>query len=175
MNPRLLRLLTTLLDPRSYLHAVRMLNFWNYAHVMPRRRMVLGAGVQISPTVSLRNGERISIGDHAHVGEFSSLWAGDTTGAIRIGHHALLGPRVFLTASNYMFEPDRPVMDQPRVEADVVIGDDAWLGAGVIVLAGVTVGSGCVVAAGAVVTRDLAPGSVAAGVPARVIRQRATV
>jgi acetyltransferase-like isoleucine patch superfamily enzyme len=54
----------------------------------------------------------------------------------------------------------------------VRLGNDVWLGAGVVVTAGVTVGDGCIVGAGAVVTGDLPSGCIAAGVPARVIGQR---
>jgi maltose O-acetyltransferase len=53
-----------------------------------------------------------------------------------------------------------------RETAAVTIGRGAWLGAGVVVLPGVTVGDGCVVAAGSVVTRDLEPNALYAGVPA---------
>jgi acetyltransferase-like isoleucine patch superfamily enzyme len=80
----------------------------------------------------------------------------------------LLAPQVFITASNYQFAPDSPIMAQPRQEADVVIGNDVWLGAGVVVVPGVTIGNGCVVGAGSVVTRSLPAGSIAAGCPARV-------
>ena len=60
----------------------------------------------------------------------------------------------------------------PKREADVVIGANTWLGTRVVVLPGVTIGDGTIVAAGAVVTRDLPPDSVAAGVPAKVVRRR---
>ena len=50
------------------------------------------------------------------------------------------------------------------------VGDDVWIGAGAIVVSGVTVGSGSVIGAGAVVTRDVPPGVVVAGNPARVLR-----
>ncbi len=53
----------------------------------------------------------------------------------------------------------------------ITIGDNVWLGGGVIVCPGVTIGENTVVGAGAVVTRDLPPNVVAAGVPARVVRQ----
>lgn len=165
-----LRFLGSVLDPRVYLHLLRLAHHWNYAHVSPRRRATIGRGVAMAPTVSMRNGERIQIGARAHIGEGCSLWAGDSTGRIVIGEDALFGPQVFITASNYRYAPGTPVMRQPRVERDVVIGRDVWLGARAIVLA--DVGDGCVVAAGSVVTRALPPGAVAAGVPARVIRMR---
>lgn len=66
----------------------------------------------------------------------------------------------------------RSFREQPRRERDVVIGNDVWLGARVVVTAGVTIGDGCIVGAGAVVTKDLPANCIAAGVPARVIAQR---
>lgn len=172
MLSRIRGLLASIFDPRVYLHVFRLLHYWNYAHVTPRRRARLGPGVALSPNVSLRNGERIEIGARSHIGEYCSLWAGDSEGRIVIGEDALFGPRVYITASNYRYDAGAPVWRQPRAEADVVIGSDVWLGADVIVLSGVTIGDGCVVAAGGIVTRDLPPGTVAAGVPARVVKMR---
>lgn len=136
----------------------------------------LGAGVRISPTVSVRNGRRIRIGAGAQIGQSCYLWAGDSTGRIEIGDHALFAPEVFVTASNYDFDAfDGPVMDAPKREADVWIGANTWLGARVVVLPGASVGDGTIVAAGSVVTGDLPPGVLAAGVPARVIRKRGQI
>lgn len=126
----------------------------------------------MAPNVSLRNGERIEIGKECHIGEDCSLWAGDSTGRIIIGDHVSLAPRVFMTASDYRFEPDIPFREQPKRERDIKIGNDVWLGTGVVVTAGVEIGDGCIVGAGAVVTKDLPAGSIAAGVPARVIKSR---
>lgn len=67
-------------------------------------------------------------------------------------------------------DPTRPSM--PSVGADTVIGHDVWLGQGVRVLPGARVGTGCIVGAGAVVGGDIAPYSVVAGNPGRVVRQR---
>ena len=77
-----------------------------------------------------------------------------------------------MTASDYGLLPDQPIAYQERNERDVVIGNDVWLGARAFIGAGVTIGDGCVVSAGSVVTKSLPPGSVAVGVPARIVRRR---
>jgi acetyltransferase-like isoleucine patch superfamily enzyme len=161
-----------LLDVGTWKRWARLANFIAYDGIEIRLARV-GPGAKISPTVSVRNGRLLSIGAGCHIGQACCLWAGDTRGRIDIGDHALFGPEVFVTASNYDFDAgDGPVMDLPRNEADVRIGADTWLGARVVVLPGVTIGDGTIVAAGAVVTKDLPPGVVAAGVPATVIRKR---
>ena len=65
-----------------------------------------------------------------------------------------------------------PIIDQGHTPKDIVIGDDVWLGANVIVLPGITIGSHAVIGAGSVVTRDVAKYSVSAGNPANLIRMR---
>ena len=126
-----------------------------------------------APNVSFRNAERISIGAGSHLGEHSVIWAGNSTGRVTIGEKCLFAPNVTITASNYgIVQGDVAIMDQPKDERDVVIGDGAWLGANDVVLAGVTIGEGAVVAAGAVVTKDLPAQCIAGGVPAKVIGTR---
>ena len=172
MSAKVGRGLRSLLDPMTYFQVVRLLHFYGYAHVQPRRRLTLGPGATIAPNVSLRNGERIAIGAGTHVGERAYLWAGDTSGRITIGEHCRLGPEVYITASDYGLLPDEHIAYQARNESDVVIGNDVWLGARVFVGAGVTIGDGCVVSAGSVVTRSLPANAIAAGFPARVVRRR---
>jgi acetyltransferase-like isoleucine patch superfamily enzyme len=162
----------SLVDPRPWFHLFRLVHYYNYNHVRPRRLADIGPGVRMSPTASLRNGERIKIGAYAHIGANCSIWAGDSVGRITLGRHALLGPEVFITASNYQIAPGTPVMDQPKLERDVVIGDDVWLGARVMVVAGVEIGDGCIIGASSVVTRSIPAGSIAVGNPARVVGQR---
>ena len=164
------------LRPSLWLHLVRLANAAAYAHAEQRAAMTAGPGLAMAPSVSLRNGERITCGREVHVGERCSLWAGQsTTGRIVLGDNALLAPEVFVTASNYgtkLGYRERRSCTRTKAEADVHVGADAWLGARVTVLPGVTVGDGAVVAAGAVVTRDLPAGCVAAGVPAKVVGWR---
>jgi acetyltransferase-like isoleucine patch superfamily enzyme len=169
---RIGRVLATIVDPGTYLHPIRLLHFYGYSHVRPRRKLTLGNGVRLAPNVSIRNGERITIGAGTHVGEHAYLWAGDERGRITIGEHCRFGPEVFITVSDYGLKPGELIAYQERSERDVVIGSDVWLGARVFVGAGVTIGDGCVVSAGSVVARSLEPGSIAAGVPARVVRRR---
>jgi acetyltransferase-like isoleucine patch superfamily enzyme len=149
-----------------------MIHYFGYTHVRERRRVSMGADTRIAPNVSLRNGVRISIGRDCHIGERCYLWAGESSGRILMGNFVSLAPEVFITASDYQFVAGRPFRNQPKRERDVIIGNDVWLGARAVVTAGVTIGDGCIVGAGAVVTRDLPAGSIAAGVPARVIGKR---
>jgi acetyltransferase-like isoleucine patch superfamily enzyme len=66
-----------------------------------------------------------------------------------------------------------PIDEQPITsKGPIVIGDEAWLGTGTIVLSGVTIGRGAIVGAGSVVTRDVPPDSIAGGNPARVLGVR---
>jgi len=172
MSNKLTGLLISLCDPRTYLHVVRLLHYYGYSHVREKSRMEIGPGTGFAPNVSIRNGTRIRIGAHSHIGERCHLWAGDATGRIIIGDHVSLAPGVFITASDYRFVAGKPFREQPKRERDIVIGNDVWLGAGVVITAGVTIGHGCIVGAGAVVTHDLPAGSIAVGVPARVISSR---
>lgn len=89
--------------------------------------------------------------------------------AIIIGDDVQIGPHVQLLT------PTHPVEAAPRrarweAAKPVTIGDNVWLGGGVIVLPGVAIGENTVVGAGSVVTRDLPPDVVAVGSPARVTR-----
>ena len=162
-----------LLDPRTWAHVVKVVNFYGYAHVEQRRLLVAGPGLRLSPNVSLRNAERIEVGREVHIGERACLWAGNSSGRIRLGDNALLGPEVFITASNYRTDLGTPVMYQDKVETDVSIGSDVWLGARVMVMPGVTIGDGAIVGAGSVVTKSLPAGCIAVGVPAKVVGRRA--
>ncbi|MFB9378533.1 acyltransferase [Kineococcus gynurae] len=161
-----------LLDPRSWLHALRMVDFYAANHVAQVRALRAGPGLRMSPSASLRNGERITLGTEVHVGERCCLWAGDSSGRITLGDNVLLAPEVFITASNYGTRRGEPIMYQAKREAEVVVGRDVWLGARVLVMPGVRIGDEVVVAAGAVVTKDLPSGCIAGGVPARVIGWR---
>ncbi|MDQ8188063.1 acyltransferase [Pelagicoccus sp. SDUM812002] len=169
---RLVDALLSILDPRNYLHAFRLIHFYGYSHVQPKRKIESGPGTLLSPNVSLRNGSNIKIGKDCHIGERVCLWAGDSHGKIIIGNNVSIAPGSFITASDYQFRKGIKFREQPKKDMDVILGDDIWIGTGVTITAGVEIGTGCIVAAGAVVTRSLPQNSIAGGVPARVIKER---
>jgi acetyltransferase-like isoleucine patch superfamily enzyme len=169
---RIGRLLASVLHPRVLLHPFRMLHYYGYSHAMQRPKLHLGRDVRLAPNTSFRNAERIALADQVQIGEYGSLWAGRSTGWIRIGARTTLGPSVFVTAADYGFAKDIRITDQDMLERDVTIGADCWIGTKAVITAGVSLGDGCVIGAGAVVTHDIPAGAIAAGVPARVIRMR---
>ncbi|ACT92027.1 DapH/DapD/GlmU-related protein [Dyadobacter fermentans] len=90
-------------------------------------------------------------------------------GGITIEDDVLIGPRVNITSESHPLDPaDRFAL----VLKPVHIKRNAWIGAGATILPGVTVGENAVVAAGAVVSRDVAPNTVVAGVPAKVVKEK---
>jgi len=115
-------------------------------------------------------GGPVAIGEQTGINPFCVLYG---AGGLHIGSHVLVAAHTVLIPSNHRFDRlDVPITMQGTDERGITIGDDVWLGTRVTVLDGVKVGAGAVVAAGAVVTHDVPPGAVVAGVPARVLRQR---
>ncbi len=172
MTDRWRAFLRSVSDPRAWLHLLRVVHFYNYSHVEPRRRMRLDPTVGLSPTASLRSGEHIRVGARSQIGERCHLWAGGPAGEITIGEDCLLGPGVFLTTTIYGMQAGSRIAGQPLGHARIEIGDDVWLGARAMVMPSVRIGRGAVIGAGSVVTRDVPENAVAVGVPARVVGSR---
>lgn len=91
-------------------------------------------------------------------------------GIVRIGDAVQFGPNVTITTASHPIDPELRQQGL-QYNVDVIIGENAWLGAGVIVLPGVTIGENAVIGAGSVVTRDIPPNVVAVGNPCRVLRE----
>lgn len=95
---------------------------------------------------------------------------GGAGGGITLGRDVKVGPRVsFETFSHGLVYA--PGTDRGDFTEPIVVEDGVWIGAGATILQGVTIGRGAVIAAGSVVTSNVAPNSLAGGVPARVLRQ----
>ncbi|MGE4554459.1 MAG: DapH/DapD/GlmU-related protein [Desulfovibrionaceae bacterium] len=118
-----------------------------------------------------RNG-RIRIGDHCHFNSNVRIGA-DGGGEVRIGDGVDIGPNTVVDPSNHVFaRTDVPIHKQGLRFGRIVIEDDVWIGANVVVVQGAHIGRGCVIGAGAVVRGEIPPGSVAVGVPARPVKRR---
>ncbi|ROQ65114.1 maltose O-acetyltransferase [Rathayibacter sp. PhB152] len=126
----------------------------------------LGEGAFVKPPLFVDYGENITIGPRTFVNYH--LTALDVA-AITIGADCQIGPNVQLLTPTHPVEPG-PRRDRLEAARPITIGDNVWLGGGVIVCPGVSIGDDSVIGAGAVVTRDIPAGVVAVGTPARVIR-----
>ena len=109
----------------------------------------------------------VIIGDHTRIGLHNTI-----IGPVTIGHHVNLAQGITITALNHIFEDKIQRIDAQGVSTKpVIIGDDIWIGANAVVLPGVSIGNHSVVAAGAVVTKDVPPHTLVAGVPAKIIKE----
>jgi acetyltransferase-like isoleucine patch superfamily enzyme len=115
-------------------------------------------------------GEGLVMGNNSNIGPYNYIGC---SGKITIGNNVMLAPRVSIYAENHVFDnPNITIKAQGVAKSAVVIEDDCWIAANVVILAGVTIGKGSVIAAGSVVNDDIPAFSVVAGVPARVIKSR---
>ena len=124
----------------------------------------VGEGVVVRPPFFVDYGTYISIGARTFV-NFDCVML--DVAPIRIGEACQVATSVQLLTATHPIDPEPRRLGWEYAKP-IAIGDNGWLGGGVIVCPGVTIGDNTVVGAGAVVTRDVAPGETVAGVPARV-------
>ena len=134
----------------------------------PYRKFSLGDYSVIESFACINNAVGdVIIGDHTRIGLHNTI-----IGPVTIGSHVNLAQGITVTALNHNFkDPDKRIDEQGVSTAPVIIEDDIWIGANAVILPGVTIGNHSVVAAGAVVTKDIPPHSLVAGVPAKIIKQ----
>jgi acetyltransferase-like isoleucine patch superfamily enzyme len=109
----------------------------------------MGNDVRVNRGCTISSYSVVTIGDYSIIGEFTS---------IRDGNHGM--------------DTHSPMRYQPHTSSPVQIGKDVWIGRGCCILPGVSLGDGSVIGSNSVVTRDIPPFSIAAGVPAKVIKTR---
>lgn len=156
-----------------------------------------GKCIGIGVGCTIRDFGNIALGDHVTIGSRSSVLAGtrkgeervvmgnnvalnfnvminaDHGGEITMGSDVLVGPNVVIRTSNHRYErTDVPIRSQGHSAGRIVIADDVWIGANVVILPNVTIGKGAIVAAGAVVADDIDSYEIAGGVPAKRIGVR---
>ena len=130
----------------------------------------------MSKTGAQPGSDRVPVpgGVHGEVMVFQPMTIIDIShGGVQIGDNSLLSMHCRILSSTHAIPtPDQLIRYTPDTLQPTVIGSDVWLGAGVTVFGGVTIGNGCVVGAGSVVTKNLPPGTISHGSPARVVRNR---
>jgi len=112
---------------------------------------------------------RLDIGDNVHIGRFSHII---NCGNMKIGNNVVIAERVYISDNLHGFEDiNMPIMQQfLKQPGPVIIEDEAWIGNGACILPNVTIGKHSIIGSNAVVTKNIPPYSVAAGVPAKVIK-----
>lgn len=158
----------------------KMKAVWHRAVIEPdirRSFAACGRDSHIGPGGDFYPLRNIHVGNHVSIGENARFWT--TRAQIYIEDYVLFGPDVTIITGDHrkdvvgkhiieLTDADKTADD----DRDVVIGKGAWIGAGTMILKGVHIGADAVVAAGSVVTKDVAPYTIAGGSPARFIKNR---
>lgn len=150
------------LDQGTYLHACP-----GGIHIETNTIVMHGAVLHVYNFRDLPHAG-IHIGKDSLVGEYTVIRG---QGGVDIGDRVYTSPFTQIIAVNHVFDDtNRPFVEQGITAEGIVIEDDVWLGSGAVITDGVRIGKGAVVAAGAVVTKDVPPHTVVAGVPAKPVK-----
>lgn len=136
-------------------------------------RIYLGnyAKLDLGVIIKTHSSGNVEVGDYTYIGPYSCLSGNN----IKIGQDCRLASHLGIYANNHTFaDLGHKIRGQGNSYQGIVIENDCWLGSGVKVIDGVIIGQSSVIGAGAVVTKDIPPYSVAVGVPARVVDNRAS-
>jgi len=154
---------------------VKLILYYIVNFVIGRSKMSIGKNTKLHPTVVLRQAERIIIGNNCLINHNNVLQAGKDKAFIKIGDYVHTGANVMMFAYNHQIDDlSVPSIQQDYYDADIVIDDDVWIGAGSIILAGVHIGKGAIIGAGSVVNKDVPSFAIVGGVPAKVLKFRTT-
>jgi maltose O-acetyltransferase len=128
-----------------------------------------GNNVNIERKAKFGSGKRIKIGNNSAIGINAAL-----IGNITIGENVMMGPDVLILTTNHEYKrTDIPMIRQGyKEEKPIIINNDVWIGARVIILPGVIIESGAIIAAGSVVTKNVPKFAIVGGNPANIISFR---
>jgi len=136
--------------------------------VLPFNNFSLGSGSTIEDFCTINNGVGdVIIGDNTLIGMSNVI-----IGPITIGNNVIFAQNIVASGLNHEYiDVNTPIHEQKILVSPITVEDDCWIAANSVITAGVTIGRHSVIAAGAVVTKSIPPNSVAAGNPAKVIKQ----
>jgi maltose O-acetyltransferase len=154
--------------------AKEMMLHYNQTETEPERRIILqqmlggiGQNSLIWPPFYCSYGKNTYLGDHVFLSYMCTILDNNE---VRIGNHVMIGPAVQIYTAAHDLQAEARNQGW-EVAKPIVIEENVWIGGGAILLPGVKIGRNAVVGAGAVVSRNVAANTVAAGNPARVIRE----
>lgn len=136
------------------------------------KNLTIGQDTWVGPYVyiTMQNPKGyLKIGKSCEVNPFCGFLCGN---GIEIGDHVLISPGVKIISSTNYYEPSWEIWRNPHIGGKVIIEDNVHVGTNAVILPNIRVQEGSVIGAGAVVTRDIPKGSVAIGVPARIVKNR---
>lgn len=147
--------------------------YYLFEHVYWRLSIHVKKHVRIHPSVSIRNANNVWLGYDTRITKGSIIWAGEHA-SITIGDNVLIGPYVQFHATNHGHKlSSGPMTYQERIEKDIKIGNDVWIGGGSVILSGVSLADGIIVAANSAVTKSFIEDNIIiGGVPAKKIMER---
>lgn len=142
-----------------------------YIRMRRNGKILLCDGVRVGTDVWLvtANDAEFNVGENAILGSYSIFNGGH---GLEIGSNCIFAAFVYMNTSDHGFKRGELIQKQGFLGAPIEIGEDVWLGGHLFVNKGVKIGNGTVVGAGAVVTKDIPDHKVAAGNPAKVIKER---
>ncbi len=168
-----LQILKTIVNMSLIKSVIRLCGYYVVNFVVGKNTAKIGKNTNIHPTVIIREGQNVEIGDNCYFNHNTILTGGHSDGKLIIGNYVQTGPNVgFFVANHYYKDPLVPIKEQGYDENDIIIEDDVWIGANSIITSGVRIGKGAVIGACSVVTRNIPPYSIAAGCPAKIIKSR---
>jgi len=115
------------------------------------------------------NQSKVRVGKGTYINRNTFI---DASLSVIVGQECGIGPGCYITDHDHGMEANTPPLAQPLIAQPTQLCDRVWLGAHVTVLKGVTIGKDAVIGAGSVVTKDIPPGAIAVGVPARVLKYK---
>lgn len=136
--------------------------------ILPFNKFILGNSSVIEDFSTINNG----VGD-VFIGNNTLIGMGNVLiGPVTIGNNVIFAQNVVASGLNHEYRDVAvPIHEQKVTTAKIVVEDDCWIAANVVLTSGITIGKHCVIAAGSVVTKDIPPYTVAAGNPAKPIKQ----
>jgi galactoside O-acetyltransferase len=142
---------------------------WKYY----RKKLIIGSGKFSSLTgFFISAPDKVFIGNNVTINRFTLIDASEG-GKIFIGDNCLIGPYVLIRSADHSFiDTDLPIRSQGHIKGDIIIEDNCWIGGHVTITRNVTIGKGSIVGANSVVTKNIPPFSIAAGSPAKIIKDR---